>query len=399
MNKFVSKALQKIDQLDTKQIESIINNLDNDEKMLEVTLDSMRDGVILAKQNNTVVFVNCKCSLMIPMFRPSLNGYEGMRLDKVIDDKHILSYICTCLTKGGEGLDNEFNFPWGDGFKTIAVQVVLSDRLKNSYVVMLCDVTEQNLAAAKLHQSENLASMTTMAASVAHEIKNPLAAMGIHLQLLKKAFQRKKNLTLDDAQRYIDVLDEEIDRLNGIVVDFLFAVRPMNTKLRLGYLDKIVRETADFVKPELEKNKVKIILDIRIAIPMIEFDENLVKQVLLNLIKNAMNAMEKGGTLTLSMKLDGNNVLLKVRDTGSGIPAENLSKIFEPYFTTKTSGTGLGLTVVYKVMKEHKGDVSVQSKVGEGTCFTLSFPVPENQRLTLPKGGINIDSTAVEVNQ
>lgn len=234
-----------------------------------------------------------------------------------------------------------------------------------------------------MRRSENLASMTTMAAGVAHEIKNPLAAMGIHLQLLKKAFVRKESLTYDDAQRYLDVLEEEISRLNSIVVDFLFAVRPMDTRLRLSPICRTLDEICNFVEPELHEHNVSLTRDIATSLPKLEFDENLLKQALLNLIKNAMNAMEGGGRLTLQSRLDGNQVLIKVIDTGIGMDDETLQKIFEPYFTTKASGTGLGLTVVYKIMKEHKGDITVTSKRGEGTCFTLSFPVPKSERLVL----------------
>jgi len=248
---------------------------------------------------------------------------------------------------------------------------------------MFSDVTEHNANEARMRRSENLASMTTMAAGVAHEIKNPLAAMGIHLQLMKKAFVRQGCLSLDEAQRYIDVLDEEITRLNSIVVDFLFAVRPLDTRLRLGSIMKTLNEITAFVDPELSENHVTLACDFSTSLPKLEFDENLLKQVLLNLIKNAMNAMEQGGRLTLQARPDGNQVLISVQDTGIGMDDETLQKIFEPYFTNKATGTGLGLTIVYKIMKEHHGDISVKSKLGEGTTFTLSFPIPKSERLSL----------------
>jgi len=386
MNKFVSRAVRKIDQMDTKQISTIINNLDSDVKMLEAVLDSMQEGVILCSNDHCVVYVNGKCQQMIPMFMPSRWGYEGMDFSAVVDDKDVVGYVEGCLKTPGDDEVKEFNFPWGGSVRTVSVRVVESEELKNnSFLVVFSDVTEKNLAATKLHQSEYLASMTTMAASIAHEIKNPLAAMSIHLQLLKKQFAKKGSLTMDDAKRYVDVLDEEIERLNSIVVDFLFAVRPMTTVLKLGDLSQTVEEVVSFVKPELIEHKMTIVSLKEGSVPKVEYDDKLIKQVLLNLIKNAMNAMKEGGKVTVSLVLDGDDLLCKVADSGCGIPPENLSKIFEPYFTTKSNGTGLGLTVVYKVMKEHHGDVRVDSKEGVGTCFSLVFPVPESQRLTLPK--------------
>jgi two-component system, sporulation sensor kinase E len=395
MNKFVTKAVQKISQMDSKQIVAIIKDLDGDIQTLEAVLDSMRDGVILCRKNESVVYVNGRCREMVSFFRaPQGRSYEGMQLSSVIDDKEVLAFVEQAREKQDEeGNTRDFNFQRGSEVRTISLQVVTNEALKGgSFLVLFSDVTERNMAVAKLHQNEYLASMTTMAASIAHEIKNPLAAMSIHVQLMEKHLKKNGSMTEAEADRYLKVLDEEIGRLNSIVVDFLFAVRPMNTQLRLGDLRATIQNVVDFVKPEMKEHGVKVVTVFSSSVTRVEYDDKLVTQVLLNLVKNAMNAMKDGGTVTLSLELDGDNVLLKVADTGCGIPEENISKIFEPYFTTKSDGTGLGLTIVYKVMKEHKGDVSVVSKVGEGSCFTLSFPVPESQRLSLPKENIMIES-------
>lgn len=385
MKNFVLRAIQKIDQLDTKQIVDIMRSQADDVEMLENVLESIHDGVILTDEKLTVLYANSNCRNLVPMAR--FRSYEGIALAKVLEDEHVLRYIELKVQQKAGDEDNEFTFQKGDKLQTIAVTVFSykssSERVRSSYVVMFSDVTEHNANEARLRRSENLASMTTMAAGVAHEIKNPLAAMAIHLQLLRKAFGRKESLTLDDAQRYLDVLDEEINRLNSIVVDFLFAVRPMDTRLRLGQIGRTLEEVAKFVAPELAEHHVKLKLDFPNSLPKLEYDEHLIKQALLNLIKNAMNAMEGGGMLILQARHDQNQVLLKVIDTGIGMDEQTQLKIFEPYFTTKATGTGLGLTVVYKIMKEHKGDITVQSKLGEGTTFTLYFPVPRSERLAL----------------
>ncbi len=385
MKNFVQRAIKKIDQLDTEQIVDIMQSQSRELEMLENVLESIEDGVILTDANLIINYANSHCPNLIPMTRKRY--YEGFPLSKVIEDKHVLRYIVLSVYNRAEDLDNEFTFQRGTKVQTIAVTVFTyrmpEEKDLSIYVLMFSDVTEHNANEARLRRSENLASMTTMAAGVAHEIKNPLAAMGIHLQLLKKAFARKECLSLDDAQRYIDVLDEEITRLNGIVVDFLFAVRPLDTRLRLGSILKTLNEVASFVEPELAEKKVTLTCDCSTSLPKLEFDENLLKQVLLNLIKNAMNAMEQGGRLTLHTRPDGNQVLISVQDTGIGMDDETLQKIFEPYYTNKATGTGLGLTVVYKIMKEHRGDITVESKLGEGSTFTLSLPIPKSERLSL----------------
>lgn len=385
MKNFVQRAIQKIDQLDSKQIVDIMRSQAGNVEMLENVLESIHDGVILTDEKLTVLYANSNCRTLVPMAR--FRSYEGFALSKVLDDEHVLRYINLSVQQKAADENNEFTFQKGDTLQTIAVTVFSyksnSERIRSSYVVMFSDVTEHNANEARLRRSENLASMTTMAAGVAHEIKNPLAAMAIHLQLLRKAFGRKESLTLDDAQRYLDVLDEEISRLNSIVVDFLFAVRPMDTRLRLAQITRTLEEVTNFVMPELSEHHVRMKLDLPTSLPKLEFDEHLIKQALLNLIKNAMNAMEGGGMIILQVRHDQNQVLLKVIDTGIGMDEQTQQKIFEPYFTTKATGTGLGLTVVYKIMKEHKGDITVQSKLGEGTTFTLYFPVPKSERLAL----------------
>jgi signal transduction histidine kinase len=231
--------------------------------------------------------------------------------------------------------------------------------------------------------------LTTVAAGVAHEIKNPLASIGIHLQLLRKAFQRKKSLSLDDARRYLDIIDEEIERLNTIVVDFLFAVRPMDVHLRLENINRIVEELCAFVEPELAQHRIVIRRNFGGYIPKVLVDENLIKQAVLNIVKNAMNAMEAGGgTLTVTTRLQQDHVALSISDTGIGMSEQTLAKIFEPYFTTKPTGSGLGLTMVFKVVKEHHGEINVVSHPGEGTTFTMVLPVPKSERMAIEdKGG------------
>jgi signal transduction histidine kinase len=184
--------------------------------------------------------------------------------------------------------------------------------------------------------------------------------------------------------KYIRVTHEEIDRLNGIVVDFVFAVRPMNMEFRPGDINDLIRRTADFVLWELEEAGITCSLDLDESIPPLEFDERYLKQALFNLIKNAIAAMPEGGTLSIKTSLGEGELRIIINDTGMGISEENLSKIFEPYFTTKENGSGLGLTLVFKILREHGGEISVNSQAGKGTSFILSIPIPQEGLKLLP---------------
>jgi hypothetical protein len=186
--------------------------------------------------------------------------------------------------------------------------------------------------------------------------------------------------------KYLGVVNEEIDRLNHTVVDFLFAVRPMDMDQREGNINALLMELTNFVGIELERSHIDTVLELADNLPLIKFDERYMKQVLLNLIKNAMAAMSDGGVLTIKTQVSDTDLFISVYDTGDGIAEENLSKIFEPYFTTKPSGSGLGLTLVYKIIREHQGEVSVKSKQGEGTCFIISLPIPQKERRLIGYG-------------
>jgi signal transduction histidine kinase len=246
---------------------------------------------------------------------------------------------------------------------------------------------------------ENLASLTTLAAGVAHEIKNPLGSLSIHVQLVKKALgvcralcgrnrdpeaknekDSEPKAHLEAIDRYLGVVNEEIERLNQIVVDFLFAVRPMDLDTRLGNINVMIGELAEFLSFELKAAKVDCRLELAENLPFVQFDNRYMKQALLNLIKNAIAAMPLGGKLTIKTAAQDADVNISVADTGTGISEENISKIFEPYYTTKVTGSGLGLTLVFKIIREHQGEISVKSKLGEGAVFTISLPIPQSEK-------------------
>ena len=164
------------------------------------------------------------------------------------------------------------------------------------------------------------------------------------------------------------------------MVDFLFAVRPIDIRLEDGDLNNVINELIRLVHFELEEADICLSLNLQNKLPKIRLDEKYMKQALLNIFKNAISAMPDGGVLKIDTDQKGEEVSLCISDSGLGIPEELMGKIFEPYFTTKDFGSGLGLTLVYKIVKEHLGDILVKSKEGEGTSFYLTFPIPQKEK-------------------
>ena len=395
MRQFVKRALQKVDELDKKKSLDFILSASREIDRLETVLDSLPRGILVCDTANNLILANKAARRFL-----SIVSYEQSRetVWSVIPEDLIAEFLANTLLTADNPEEREFDVEVNGVERLLCVSVMplVQDRQVTGSLILVDDITERRGREARLRRMENLASLTTLAAGVAHEIKNPLGALSIHVQLIQKAMTTQKKLCLelhhaentqcepskyfDIIDKYLEVVNEEIDRLNSIVVDFLFAVRPMNAELRRGDFNAFIRELAEFVSVELKEAHIEFILNLADKLPALDFDEKLMKQAFLNLIKNAAAAMPEGGKLTITTEIKDGEVLITVSDTGIGIPEENLSKIFEPYFTTKETGTGLGLTLAFKIIKEHQGEISVKSRKGEGSVFVISLPVSQTER-------------------
>jgi PAS domain S-box-containing protein len=397
MRDFYKRALKKLNKLTVEQSRDLLVSAAEEIDRLETVLDSLTEGILVCDAAHNLVLGNKYMERFLPMNYAEM-GSEP--LWNLVRDENIADFLEATLTGGDHIEDREFavTIKGIDRLLSISVLPLVRDGHVTGSLVYVQDITEKRGREARLRRAENLASLTTLAAGVAHEIKNPLGSISIHIQLMQKAMAKNREIFyeahpdgkggkdsepvpyLDLLDNYIAVVNEEVDRLNHIVVDFLFAVRPMNVEPREGNINTLITELTEFVRYELEEARIECFLDLGQDIPLILFDERYMKQALLNLIKNAAAAMPGGGKLTIKTEKRDTEILVRVLDTGTGISKENLAKIFEPYFTTKETGSGLGLTLVFKIIREHQGEISVKSREGEGTCFTISLPVPQKER-------------------
>ena len=380
---FYRRALKKLNKLDTEQHRELLVSAVDEINILETVLDSIDVGILVCDGNNNLVMVNKYAQRLLP-----LNYVEGVPLASAIVDERIAEFFMeTLLSRDrvmGREIDVEYN---GRGVLLSAnVLPLVQNRRITGSLIYIEDITEKRKGETRLRRAENLASLTTLAAGVAHEIKNPLGSISIHLQLLQKVLT-KMNYTNSKTDKYLNVIKEEVDRLNRIVVDFLFAVRPMKTELREGDINKLISQMMDFVTVEMEQSKILCFLELDENVPKIMMDERLLKQAMLNLVKNAQAAMPQGGVLTIATNFADNEIRISICDTGMGISVENLAKIFEPYFTTKETGTGLGLTLVYRIVREHQGEIAVDSAPDTGTEFKIILPVPQKETRMIAYNG------------
>jgi len=386
MTNFVKRALDKIEKLDINQIRKLLFTLSAENELLETVLNSMTDGVVVLDTLHKIQQANKSSKRLLPFIKSDI---AEKLLWEVITDNEISCFFYKTLQEHEKVTDIEFTLENGSTrIISCSVMPLVNKGKIQGNLIHIEDITEKKSRDARLRRAESLASLTSLTAAVAHEIKNPLGSIGIHIQLLKKIMDNNKVIDRKESGKYLNIIKEEVERLNRVVVDFLFAVHPMNAEFELRDLNQVLTDLLNFLRYEVEAAHIKLITQFD-DLPRIELDEKFIKQALLNIVKNAIAAMPDGGSLTIETSVHDDIVYLNITDTGIGIPENIINKIFEPYFTTKEFGSGIGLTIVYKIIKEHLGDITVSSRENEGTTFCISFPVPQKeQRLLAYKGEI-----------
>lgn len=234
---------------------------------------------------------------------------------------------------------------------------------------------------AEVERRDRLSALGNLAAVVGHEVRNPLNAIGVGLQRLRGEFRPADNEA--EFMRFVDLMQGEVKRLNGIVEEFLSLARPVSLKRETVRIEALLRDVAALVVADAEGRRVQVALDVPSDLPPVQLDRDQIKQVLLNLVLNGLEAMPRGGTLTIAASVSQQSLILTIGDTGDGVSPDLLRRIFEPYVTTKAKGMGLGLTIARRIIEAHGGRIEVESRSGEGTRFTISLPV--NSEIVLSK--------------
>ena len=237
------------------------------------------------------------------------------------------------------------------------------------------DITERKKLEQQLLHTERMATIGEMSAKVAHEIRNPLGSISLNAELLHDEINKRNGHNTNEAEGLIQSIMKEVDRLTEISDEYLRHARFPKLELKSAFINEILIELTRFLKKEISKRGIALKEDYATNLPEISLDENQIKQTLLNILKNSFEAMPEGGKLDISTRIKANIIELYISDSGSGITKRDIQKIFDPFYSTKVDGTGLGLALTQKVIEEHGGEIFCNSTIGVGTTMIINFPI------------------------
>jgi two-component system NtrC family sensor kinase len=238
----------------------------------------------------------------------------------------------------------------------------------------------------ELRRAERLATVGRISAQITHEIRNPLNAIGLNAELLEEELAQD-GTPRPEAVQLVQAISREVDRLNGVAEEYLRFARPPRRELTRQDLGELLGSLLDFLAPELAAAHVEVRRDLEAGLPAVRGDEGQLRAVFLNLLRNSREAMAGGGSVTVTARRAPGAVEVTVRDTGGGIPPDDLPRIFEAFYSTKERGTGLGLAFAHQVVKEHGGSIRCETELGRGTAFTVRLPA-EAEAATVVSGGV-----------
>jgi len=383
---FVEKLIGRLGKIGPEEVQNYFLRLAQEKGFLETVFNSIQEGIIVTDSKGRITYLNdAACQLFGLEAEDSL----GKRLDERVRglDWNALS------REGAVSRDMEIFYPTNRFINFYSVPLVIErqdfvagDAVPSpgsataatgervGHAIILRDITESRRTEQQTIESERLNALTLLAAGVAHEIGNPLNSLNIHLQLIEREAGKLDGAKGAELQESVEVARAEINRLDSIISQFLRAIRPTRPQLRPENINTIVEEAVRFFALEIKDRDIVVEQELRSDLPLLELDRDQIKQAFYNVIKNSFEAMKSRGILRIRTDLDESHVIVRFTDTGGGISAENLSRVFEPYFTTKTSGTGLGLLIVRRIVREHGGELSIESSEGKGLTLTIRLP-------------------------
>ena len=361
----------KIDRLgrQIRDVKEVFTTLKGD---VDQVMGSLQEGVMLFTSENYVVLVSASAERFLGRSRDETLGKS---VEEIFTDANKLGRIVLDAFALHQGIpQREIELENGRRIQ-LALEFISEPGQRIGALLKMRDAESVRRLEDELEISQRMAAIGRLTSGVAHEVKNPINAIVVHLELL-----REKMRTPDgDSGRHMDIIGNEIHRLDRVVKTLADFNRPIEPRFISLDLRRLVEDVTLLAAPDAERNGVKIESDPGMVSLPVKADSDLLKQALLNVVLNGVQSMESGGTLALAARSDESSATIEVRDQGKGIAPEIRDKVFNLFFTTKQHGTGIGLAMSYRVMQMHGGSLSFDSAVGKGTVFRLTLPLATRQ--------------------
>ncbi|NUP90631.1 MAG: PAS domain-containing protein [Candidatus Sumerlaeia bacterium] len=384
---FTGKVLTKLGKVGRDEIERFLEGVVRERNFYEAVFEALSEGVAIMDTGGQVLLLNRVARRMLGV-RPGRKVLGRPLLDAIGDDE--LRALFTA--RGHERLDH-VPVTTAQSHDLLVTLVPVRESGTDSLlarVLILADVTETRRHERERARAERLSGLSLLTAGVAHEIKNPLNSLRIHGQLLEQALTEAtwpSEIQGERSARSAAIILEETQRLTRIVEQFLQAVRPVEPRLVRHSLNVILRRAIEATAPHGMEPAIELELDLDTQLPDVLVDDQQMTQVFMNLLRNAAESLDKPARrIRVSTRTAGPMAEVTIADNGCGISPEHLERIYQPYFTTKYNGTGLGLMVVHRIVEDHGGRILITSREGEGTEVTVLLPLPERPTRLLAEG-------------
>ena len=371
---FLEKLVARLDRVEHGEVQQIVTRLIHEKGFLERVFEALQEGVIILDPQGVIGFVNHAASRFFGLDPQQAAG------------EHLSSQIrgldWAILGKPGRAISRDLEVFYPENrflnFYLAPIEGGADGGEALGYVMLVRDLTRTREEAAQTLESERLNALTLLAAGVAHEIGNPLNSLDIHLQLLGRKFRKLPPAARHPLEAHLATARGEIQRLDTILKQFLHAVRPTVPRRERQDIHALLHESLRLLEPELESRKISVALDLATPLPPATLDPGQFQQVFYNLIRNAYQALSgDDGRITIRTRFNDYEYVISIEDNGSGISPEHMGAIFEPYLTTKSSGSGLGLLIVRRIVREHGGEIAIESEENHGTRVIIHLPRAE----------------------
>lgn len=394
-NDTLDNLVNRVHELDEASRANLIGRLWRERNLLKTVMNTLREGVIVVEASGMIEYANPSSRDMLgfserDMARLSLwRAFPDLGRSLNLSGKGHLQELANVAR------EMEITYPQR---RIVRLYIVPIEETGEEaveelarYAVILSDVTQERQQTRQEIENERVNSVLQLSAGVAHELGNPLNSLHIHLQLMRRQLAKLEGERgLEKMEKSLAVCSGEVERLDSIITHFLEAVRPREPDFQDLDLIAPLEESVEFLGPELEGAGIRVDIELVSTLPTVQGDRDQIKQVFYNIIKNARQAMKAGGVIRIRAFSDDEFVYIQVGDTGGGIAPENLRKVFQPYYSTRKKGHGLGMMIVERILREHGGQIGIDSREEVGTLVTLQFP-QKHRRIRLLR-----DSSAEE---